>query len=378
MRRKLTALCCVLALLAGMASPAAAAPTVYFTGIDDTVLDLSDSAMPFWANGYLYVPGTVFNAQSLGTAFSYNPYKGRAVVYRKDQPFFALLFDLNRNSVDDNDGYGYYPPAVVRNGIAFVPVSLVCNYFSLATSTTKVANGYLVRVCGPDAVLSDRNFAEAASYTMDSRYRQYLASKEATQETAPPSGQDPDPDPPSEEDREVALCFRPKSQTALASLLDALDSAGAAGTFCLTEAELTAWGGLVRRMTAGGHAVALLIDGGAGEGQTETPVADRLAAANDALWRAAGSKTRLCFLEDGDDAGALAAGFRRVEPDLIADGGLTGSAGAEALAERLKQRRGDVSVWLGENVDAGGLSRFLRLTEAAGTRFVRLRETWRL
>ncbi len=379
MRRKLTALCCVLALLAGLAAPASAAPAVYFIGIsDETVLELSDAAMPFWANGYLYVPGTVFNAQSLGTAFTYNPYKGRAVVYRKDQPFVALLFDLNRNSVDDNDGYGYYPPAVVRNGIAFVAVSLVCGYFGFSTSTTKVANGYLIRVCGPDAVLSDRSFAEAASYTMDLRYQQYLAAREAAQEAESPSEQDPDPVPSSEEDREVALCFRPRSRTVLASLLDTLDGAGAAGTFCLTEAELTAWGGLVRRMTAGGHAVALVIGGGGGEGE-EPPVADRLAAANDALWRAAGIKTRLCFLEDGgDDAGARAAGFRVVEPDLAAGRGLTGSAGAEALAEQLKLRRGDVSVWLGEDVDAGGLSRFLRLTEAAGGRFVCLRETWRL
>lgn len=378
MRRKLTALCCALALLAGLAAPASAAPAVYFIGIsDETVLELSDAAMPFWANGYLYVPGTVFNTQSLGTAFTYNPYKGRAVVYRKDQPFVALLFDLNRRSVDDNDGYGYYPPAVVRNGIAFVAVSLVCSYFGFATSTTKVENGYLIRVCGPDAVLSDRSFAEAASYTMDLRYQQYLAAREAAQETEPPAGQDPDPDPPSEEDREVALCFRPGSRTVLASLLDALDSAGAAGTFCLTKAELSAWGGLVRRMTAGGHAVALLIDGG-GEGEAP-PVADRLAAANDALWRAAGIKTRLCFLEDGGDAdGARAAGYRAVEPDLTASRGLTGSAGAEALAEQLKLRRGDVSVWLGEDVDAGSLSRFLRLTEAAGGRFVCLRETWQL
>ncbi len=376
MRRKLTALFCALALLAGLAAPVSAAPTVYFTGIDETVLDLSDATMPFWANRSLYVPGTVFNAQSLGTAFSYNPYRGRAVVYRKDLPYVALLFDLNRNSVDDNDGYGYYPPAIVRNGIAFVAVNLVCSYFGLTASTTKVANGYLVRVCGPDAVLSDRNFAEAATYTMDLRYQQYLAAREAAQEQAPPSGEDPDPDPPSGEDREVALCFRPGSRTVLVSLLDALDAAGAAGTFCLTEAELTAWGGLVRRMTTGGHAVALLIGGG---GDGSEPAADRLAAANDALWRAAGIKTRLCFSEDGGDAaGARAAGFRVVEPDLTAGGGLTGPAGAEALAEQLKPLRGDVAVWLGEDADAGGLSRFLLLTEAAGNRYVRLRETWRL
>jgi len=379
-RRKLIALLCALTLAAGLSAPAAsAAGTVYFTAIsDDTVLELSDATMPFWTNGFLYVAGSLFNSKALGTAFIYNPTKGLAVVYFQKTPSYALFFDLNRNAVDDNEGFGYYPPAVVRNGAAFVPVGLVCDYFGLTWSNTKVPNGYMIRVCDPSAILSDRAFADAAAYNLDMAYQRYLASKEPSETTEPVTPPDePDPEPVGK--RRVALCFHPGNRESLEALLGALDARDAAGTFFLTAEDIAAWGDLARRIVASGHSVGLLADAGAAEAAEA-----QLSAANRALWQAAGAKTRLCFLENAkaeDRSAAEAAGYCVLRPDINAsDGGVSGTSGGAALFQRLDGlgEGGTAAVWLGGRAGLTGLREFLRLAEAAEDRIVGLRETWGL
>jgi len=376
MRRKLMAALCVLALAAGLSSPmASAAGTVYFTAIgDDTVLELSDATMPFWENGFLYVAGTTFNSKTLGTAFTYNPTKGIAVVYFQKTPSYALFFDFNRNAVDDNEGFGYYPPAVARNGVAFVPVGLVCEYFRLTWSNTKVPNGYMIRLCNSSTILPDRAFIDAASYNLDMAYQRYLESKEPpAEEPVPP--EDPAAEPAGR--RRVALCFRPESREDLEALLGVLDARNAAGTFFLTAEDIAAWGDLARRITASGHSAGLLADAGA-----EEPVEEQLAAANEALWQAAEAKTRICCLENAgaeENSAVEAAGWCVLHPDIDASG-LSGTEGGKALFQRLDGlgEGGTAAVWLGRRTGLTGLREFLRLSEAAEDRIVGLRETWGL
>ena len=50
-------LCCL--LLFQLAFPAKAAGSVYFVAAEESVLPVTDATMPFWANGYLYVPASV-------------------------------------------------------------------------------------------------------------------------------------------------------------------------------------------------------------------------------------------------------------------------------------------------------------------------------
>ena len=77
MRRKLLAALACAALLIQLSVPAGAAGTVYFTAVNMNVLELSDATMPFWSDGYLYVPGSVFSGYSkdLGVSYSYNAAK---------------------------------------------------------------------------------------------------------------------------------------------------------------------------------------------------------------------------------------------------------------------------------------------------------------
>ena len=69
-------LCCL--LLVQLAFPAKAAGSVYFVAAEESVLPVTDATMPFWANGYLYVPASAF--ANLGISVINNTAKGMTVL----------------------------------------------------------------------------------------------------------------------------------------------------------------------------------------------------------------------------------------------------------------------------------------------------------
>ena len=172
-RRAMALLCAVLLMFQLAASPAQAAETVYFTAINDNLLPLSDSNMPFWSNGYLYVDSSIFTlaANTPGTALgiyrSLNTAKQLLVLSSDKDVLKLLLFDLSAGTVQDNQGISYYPPAIQRNGVVYVPLSLIAYYFDLTFNRVRVPHGYLVRIKNERAALSDEAFADAATYLME-------------------------------------------------------------------------------------------------------------------------------------------------------------------------------------------------------------------
>ena len=73
-------LCCL--LLCQLAIPAKAAGSVYFVAAEESVLPVTDATMPFWANGYLYVPASVFT--NLGMSVINNTAKKMTVLSPAD------------------------------------------------------------------------------------------------------------------------------------------------------------------------------------------------------------------------------------------------------------------------------------------------------
>ena len=346
---------CIL-LLFQLSSPVQAAGKVYFVAAEESVLPLSDASMPFWHGGYLYVAASVFT--NWGVSVINNTAKGLMVLEKERR---ALLFDRNKGTVQDSSGTSYAPGAVQSGGTVFVPASMVAGFFGLQYSVTDVPNGTLVWLRSPDFGMSIRSFANAATYSMEERYSAYIKDSQ-------PSGSDseePAPETPavSTAGARIHLCLEGDSRTG--GLLDVLDRAGSWATFYCTPEFMEEIGALLRRMTASGHTVGILLDGSG-----EEPVSSQLRRADEALYRATLGGTRLVYLQNAEDSALQAleeTGRRCLSPTLDRSGyKLESASNASSLLNRVTARRGDVSVWLGATASAAGLREFVTAAQKAG------------
>lgn len=344
-------LCVLLAL--SLALPANAAEDVYFVAAEESVLPLTDAAMPFWSGGNLYVAATAFSG--LGASVINNTTKKMTVLEMNRR---ALLFDWEKGTVQDGGGNFYSPGAILSGGVVFVPASMAAGFLGLQYSVMEVANGHLVWLRSPDFGMTARDFANAATYSMEERYAAYLKdSRTGTSASAPSSPS------ASTAGARIHLCLEADARTG--SLLDALDRAEGWATFYCTPDYLEKNGSLLRRMTASGHGVGILLDGSG-----EEPLESQLKRGSDALYRATLGRTRLVCLTNGEAAMEEAltqAGFACLSPTLDrTDYKLESSSNAASLLNRVAARRGDVSVWLGTTASAAGLRSFITSAENAG------------
>lgn len=271
MKKKIIPLLCALALLFALpfALPAAeAAPDpVYFTCVNDTVMDLNDATMPFFANGVLYVPYTMFDPDTsgsgLGVFSSYSRSKAAVLIYGWGG---TLLFDLQNNN-STFGGRTYSDSAVQRNSTVFVPLDMVCRCFELEWSWLMVERGYIIRVKSSSAALSDRDFASAASYTLNERYTTYIQNKAPRPSTPPVT---PSTAPTPEGGAQIRFAFRMTgSGGGFDDLLSELRSAQVFGLFLCHPDDLLARDDHIRTLLAGGHRLGLVLDADTAQGQLE-------------------------------------------------------------------------------------------------------------
>ena len=383
MKRKAAALvCCLLLVFQMSAAPARAASTVYFTAINDNVLPLTDEGMPFWNGGYLYVDSSIFTmadntaGKLLGIYRSLNTAKQLLVLSADGR---SLIFDLANGTAYDDDGINYYPATTIaRNGKVFIPVTTVAYFFNLRYSSTRVDGsyrGYLVRICNDKAgIPDDKAFADAANYRMETRYADYLKSLEPEDQTQdnPEGGGETSP---SSSGKTVYLCVEVSDAAVGKELLDALDVYGEQAVFYCTGDFLEEEGDLLRRMAAGGHGIGLVADGA----DADASVAEQLEQGNLALEQATCGKTRLVWLKNVSDhqrAETEEAGYCCLDPDLDRSAySLKSSSNASTLLQRVNNRWGDVSVWLGDSANGIGLRAFLSAARQADDRCLALTET---
>ena len=197
--------------------------------------------------------------------------------------------------------------------------------------------------------------------------------------TETPAAEEPEtpPDAPKEPSetpvsggQNLYLCFRNGTE----ALLDALDRYGVRGTFFCDEAFLRDQGDLVRRMTASGHAVGLLVD----PSDPDRTLAAQMNQGNQILEQAACRKTRLVLLAQGGNEAAYQelreAGGCGLRPALERSI-LRTSGQAQALLALAGRQGSRVSVLLGENVTQAGLLALLDAASDAGDACLPLTET---
>lgn len=303
-KRLLSLLLSVLMLCTLLPPRASAAPTLYFTAVNDRMCDLSDETMPFWQNGLLYVAGaTVDGPDDLGIRYSYNQEKSVAILYKGQR---VLYCDLTAGTMENNrTGEKYTGSPIVRSGMVFFPITALAKMFDLKYSSTKIAYGYLLRIRDDNAVLSDEYFIDAAADPIQKRYAQYeRAHAAAEQENETPAQVET---PVRRDDLTVYLLLPAANGFMLTQLLSTLENYQSHATLLLTPELPESAGDGVRRAAATGNAVALRIDAA-----TAAEALAQIERGNDALWRAASLRTRLVYLESADKtlrAAVVGAGY---------------------------------------------------------------------
>lgn len=268
--RRLLALVCALTLCLGLSGPVSAAGDVYFSVVNDSMITLSDSTMPVWSGGVLYVPHSVFDGTNstgigFGLNFSYNRDTGIASLFTTQQ---ILTFDLNRGiSYDYISGTPLRGRAILRNGRPYLPVGQVCSFFGLSYSVIAIPEGHIVRVKNSAVSLSDAAFVDAASNLISRYLREYNQAQQSppTPGVRPPavSGTEPplQEEPEATDNPQVYLGFRCDDTQGLAQVLDALEARNKAGVFFFPADALEREDDLLYRILGSGHSVGLLAEG---------------------------------------------------------------------------------------------------------------------
>ena len=375
MKKRMFALLCALVLVLTLSpAPSRATDTVYFTAVNDTILELSDATMPFWTNGYLYIPASIFQSGSstsraLGVQSSLSTDKKTLMLYARN----ALIFNLETGSTTDGQDNSYPESAVTRGGQAFVPFARVAEFFNLKRNTMTVPGyGFLVRLCN-NAYMPDSLFLDSATSNLARIYNNYKNG--GSGETTSPAVTAPVEETVPEGSHVLYLGILVDDIGETSNLLDVLDAqAKSRAAFYLPAALLESAGDLTRRMRATGHAIGLWADGSAGA----EDALEQLERANRLLSRHVGGKTRLCYLADATEqtvAQVSAAGWRVLTPRLdFSYRALDGSSAAAALHKRLAAYTGSVTIWLNGGTTASGLRAFLISTRAAQDKLLPLTE----
>ena len=316
MKKKRLAGLCALALVLvcalGLLEPALAVSTrktVYFTAVNDTILELRDDTMPFLSGGELYVPYTVFDPNSSGIQLGVFASYGNNTVVLYGRTSGALVFDLAQDTATSSTGTKYPRRAIRHNAIIFVPVGMVTSYFGLSWSIRPFIvdrdYGWVVRVMSASAQIPDADFLSQGHYMIESRYNAYLRSKglqdisapvldpsatpsaevpaepspePSVQPSAPPSPQPSSPpsppqpsvsQPPEPEGGDVYVAVRCSPGGDTAAVGAALERAEGRGLFFFSPDELARRDGEVRALASAGHKIGLLLDGETPEEQQE-------------------------------------------------------------------------------------------------------------
>lgn len=372
-KRRLLPLLLAAALFLGLYQPMpASAAAIYFTGINDSVVPLTSDTMPCWSGGTLYVPYTVFNANtngirvSLGLETTYNRNTNTVSIFNLRQ---MLTFDLNTGICrNDMTGATYTARAIMRNGKPYVALNIVCSTFGMEYSYTQlpyISQGYLVRIKGPDTVLDDATFIDAAQRLLNDRLRDYTQSLSPAEAAIPPGGSStPNPGTSAPDELEgggaaAYLAFRCESAGSLSAILNTLDGAGQYALFFLSPQVIEEEGDLVRRVLGTGHLIGVL----AQDGEEETLERGRLA-----LEELVHTRTTLAYVPDGARAGLEEKGWVCWEETLLLEpgDGVGAAAFAGTALSRLGTRRRAVYLTLeGSGNTARVLSALLRQLESS-------------
>ena len=298
MRRRILAFFCALTLAVTLSAPVCAAPLAMFTAINDTVLDLAADTMPIWSGGVLYVPYTAFDSNATDIDIDiygvYSKTNNTVALYGARK---MLVFDLEQdNSRDHHTGKTYNAKVIMRNGIPFVPVSMVTSFFELNYALLSTSSGMLLRIKNEDVVLDDAGFVDAASSLLSTRLKDFQKKEDAVNPTEPtvdpvdPVKPNPDPLPTQAATYVGFLCDDGKG---IDDILMGLEMQGTKGLFFFAPDDLVSQASKVRHILGNGHSIGLIATG-----KTAEDSAEQLAEGNRILASIARTRTTVAYVPE--------------------------------------------------------------------------------
>ncbi len=181
MKRKLISVLVVIAVVVTLTAviPYASAAqykgeTVYFTVINDTLLNLDFATMPASIDGRIYIPYTVFTANFYLRA----SYSASDQILLMTSPDKVLKFDLSEGVAYDKNNNVVRQSARLYRGQVFVPADFVANYFSL--SYYLISDASIVRLTSEAVEIPDAFLPRQLSSQMDQMLKNLLASETTT------------------------------------------------------------------------------------------------------------------------------------------------------------------------------------------------------
>jgi hypothetical protein len=262
MKRIITAIIVLLCLTIALIMPdVKAAGSIYFTAIMNELQPLKSGTMPMSINGLLYIPYTFFSSEKLGVYFLTGTDK---VLLYSAAGSKQLTFDVVRSTVFDQDQNQYYIPAQRINGLIYVPVDSVCEFFGLNYSTIICEPAPIIRFLKGTSPFNDPTFASINRTKMLEYYTAYTGTP-----VSPGASSSPSSSPaPTYENVTVYLSYYDLAPDGFAKVLDALNVSRYKCCFFLSVGEIAADAELIRRAAGAGHSIGIwLADGTFGEYQ---------------------------------------------------------------------------------------------------------------
>lgn len=298
MKRRLVSLILFAAIVLAVLPGAMGAGSLFFVGVNDSVpMYLSAAEAPYYKNGQLYAPYTVFNAGAGGIAVSYNADKGSLALFTRAK---RLVYDLNEGTLTDENQRQTRVECVHKNGVLFIPITKAASHFGLtATMLTGASDCPILRLTDGSQTLDNATFVKKSQTLINIILEQEEGNRTSGQGNNT-GNQDQTPADAGPATVYLAIAGDGVSQQTLQLLNDWKIPAA----FFLTQQQILGNKDLVRDIYAAGHQIGLTVEPG------QTDYAAALQQANAALDGTLFFKSVLALLPSNAQAMPQYAVFR--------------------------------------------------------------------
>lgn len=216
----------------------------YFVALNDVILPLQASTLPIWVDGFFCLPYTVFDSETtggnLGLSSTYLKGSNMVNVYYNND---TLLFDLEAGICLSGTTYASYPfSAVVRNGVPYLPVTIICSYFFMEYSYHNTSYGYMVRITNGNQNLTTNELLRQEGISMKEMLEDFVRG--------------PIPVEPSvEEVKDSYYCLGIEVGDEEIDMTELLDHWKIYGVFFFTAQQLETQGDYIRKLLSQGHRI---------------------------------------------------------------------------------------------------------------------------